>query len=513
MTRFSLTEEGQAKWSIVLAVTFASFVGALSSTLIDVVIPEMMGELGMPLERAHWLATGFLLANTVSLLLTATAIRVVGLQCTYLIGIGVFGAGAILGCVVSNDFLLIFARVIQGAGSGLLGPVAFIAISQIYPPHRRGFAMGIVGAGVLMGPTLGPLFGAVLVDTIGWRWTYAAQVPLAVACLYLGKSLRMFRAEGDARVSFDTHGFLSLCIWVSALLLMLSLSSVYSLSDPLMPALCGVLVISFAYFIRREMREDDPLVAVGLLLVPRFALANLMAFAIGFALYGSLLLIPLYLQSVLGLSATTSGLVLLPAGLIMVALSPLGGHLSDVISPRVVISVGMCGFAISVGMMASLGPHTSFTELVIAVCCGRAALACLLPSLYSAAFRCLPTTAIPQAAGITNFSRQLGGTLGVAGASVFLSDRIATHWQAFIGDLDIANLARSVVADTWTTEQVALSQGRLWASTYGYREVLLYVAVGVAIAGIAGLFMGGSRTATLKATREERVIESDQSGS
>lgn len=478
-------------WAVVVAVSFATFTATLSSTLIDVVIPEVMGEMSIPLERAHWLASGFLLSNTVCLLVAASFIRRFGLKTTFLLGVVVFAVGAVLGSVTSMEGLLILSRVIQGAGTGLLQPVPVVAVARVFPPERLGLAMGIFGAGVLMGPTLGPIFGAVLVDSLGWRSTYIAQIPLAVACFILGELLLSPDPGTPSARWFDWKGFLLLCISISSLLLTLTTASEKTLDDPLIPTICMLSVIGLFLFLHQQLSTGtQPLVEVGLLAFPRFAIANLIAFSVGFALYGSLLLIPLYLQSVLQLSATPSGLVLMPAGLAMVALSPLGGHLSDVLSPRAVVTIGMIFFAISIAMMAAISPLTSFLEIGVAICIGRSALSCLLPSLYSTALRVVPKSAISQAAGIINFSRQLGGTIGVVVVAVLLQGRAVVNWQVFANDIDRSAFHSTFGSVYAFTELLASQNGWVWARTFAYREVLLATSFGVLLVAAGGLFMG-----------------------
>jgi MFS family permease len=246
---------------------------------------------------------------------------------------------------------------------------------------------------------------------------------------------------------------------------------------------------------------------VELFAVPRFTIANLIVFSVGFALYGSLLLVPLYLQSVLHLSATPSGLVLLPAGLVMVALSPLGGHLSDVLAPRLVVPIGMIVYSVSIAMMATIGPVTSFLEIIVAVCIGRMALACLLPSLYSSALRSVPSGALSQASGILNFSRQLGGTIGVAAVAVLLRGRVVANWQAFANDIDRATLHSGFGRSTAFSELVASRDGWIWAQTFGYREVLLATSAGVLLVAVGGLLMGNKASLKRRAenAREQEV--------
>jgi len=342
-----------------------------------------------------------------------------------------------------------------------------------------------------MGPTLGPIFGAVLVDSLGWRSTYIAQVPLAVVCFGLGELLLSPDPGTPSARWFDWKGCVLLCMSVSGLLLTLVTVSESTLEDPLIPTIWAFSVIGFFLFLHQQLSTGkNRLVEVGLLAVPRFAIANLIAFSVGFALYGSLLLIPLYIQSVLQFSATPSGLVLLPAGLVMVALSPLGGHLSDVLAPRVVVTIGMIVFSVSIAMMAAISPITSFLEIGIAICIGRSGLACLLPSLYSSALRAVPNSALSQAAGIINFSRQLGGTIGVATVAVLLKGQAVANWQVFANDID-RTVLRSAFGGVYSfTELFASKNGWVWARTFAYREVLLATSIGVLLIAAGGLFMG-----------------------
>jgi EmrB/QacA subfamily drug resistance transporter len=487
------------RWLVMATVSFAAFVTVLSSTLIDVVIPNVIGSLGMQLDAAQWLASGFLLTNTVFLLVTASFVYKFGIRKTYLVGISIFVTGAILGGVASVEGILILSRLIQGVGAGLLQPLAVLVIARVFSPERRGLAMGIFGVGLLLGPTLGPLFAGVVIDSFDWRFTYFAQVPMGLIALVLGWQFLPDECTSDDKAWFNWVGFICLVLWVAPLLIWLSELEEHGLRTPWVNLLFLISSLSFGALIFSQSRKQGrgALIDLSLFRHARFFIANMIAFAIGFGLYGSLFLIPLYMQSVMVVSPTSSGLVLLPAGLLMVVLSPLAGHLSDLWAPRWPMFVGLLVFAGSILLLSHIDPSTSFAAIAISVCIGRVGLTCVFPSLYSSALRAVPLKDISQASGIINFSRQFGGSFGITTLTLVLGKRLQAHWGA-ISRQDMPENLFGTIAHSPHAREVIL-RGKIvaeryydaWAHTYSFRDAFTLTSLFIVALLLMSLFMGG----------------------
>lgn len=413
-------------------VTFASFITTLSGSVTDVIIPELMGTFGMPLDQGQWLSSGFLAANTVCLLLSATLAERFGIRWTMSWSLVVFCLASVLAAIANTGWLVVMARFLQGGASGLIQPLTILVLAPLFPIERRGLAMGLSGVGILLGPALGPVLAGWFIDYATWRHSFWLQVPLAIACLAL--SLRFLPRSGpfDAILKKGhcrTHIVSVILLCACILALIKSLSDFQAMGRGyehpfaylLMSLVAGILLVL------HQFRSPHPTIDLRLLRFRRFSAATGIAFMIGFVLFGSSILIPLFLQSVIGVPAIQVGMVLMPAGLLMAAMSPFAGHLSDKFAPRNIIWVGLILMAVFSFAQCGLTRVVSLVSIGMWVMIGRLGMAIIFPALYGSALKAVPLSKIGQAAGIINVSRQLGGSLGVACMTMVYNLSLHSH--------------------------------------------------------------------------------------
>ena len=407
------------RWISMATVTLASFITTLSGSVTDVAIPQLMGTFGMSLDQGQWLSSGFLAANTVCLLLSTMLAQRYGIRWTMCFSLLVFCLGSVLAAVANTSMMVVAARFLQGGASGIIQPLTILVIAPLFPIERRGLAMGLSGVGMLLGPPLGPILAGWLIDIATWRYAFWMQAPLAIACL--GLATRFLPRSGPfdsglLRENGRDHVLSIALLCVAVLSLIKSLSDFQALGRGYEHPYLYLFIslVSAIALVSRELHTPTPLIELRLLRFRRFAAATGIMFIIGFVLFGSSILIPLYLQSVIGVPAIQTGMVLMPAGLLMAVISPFAGHVSDRFAPRIIVWAGLALMALFAFAQIGLTRAVSLVSISLWVVVGRTGMALIFPALYGSALKAVPLSKIGQAAGIINVSRQLGGSLGVA---------------------------------------------------------------------------------------------------
>lgn len=418
------------RWWAASVGMIGSFATLLSSTIVNVAIPDIMGALGMTLDEAQWLATAFLAAGTVTMLITAWCIRAFGITVTYIAAMLVFIAGSFLGAAAATSETLLVARVVQGAAAGLVTPIGMVVTAQVFPIQQRGMAMGLLGVGTILAPALGPTMGGYLVDHLSWRWVFLASIPFVAVSLPMAKTFFPAREETGPRPSFDWLGVLLGSVFIVALLVGLAEGQRHGWNHD--PALLWLAtgMVAFVAWVAWEIYTPEPILELRLFRNPRFVAAAAVTFTVGVGLYGSTYVFPLFLQTVSRLIATDSGLLMAPAGLVMALLFPLAGRLADLSSHRLMILGGLLLFALSNWPMTSADALTPAATLLWWYVVGRIGLAMIFPSLNAAAMNPLPLELIAQGSGAVNFLRQLGGAFGINLISLAMNERMVLHQEA-----------------------------------------------------------------------------------
>jgi MFS transporter, DHA2 family, multidrug resistance protein len=427
------------RWLATATAMIGSFATLLTATIINVAIPDIMGALGMTATNAQWLATGFLATSTVTMLISAWAVETYGISRTFLLAMSIFAAGAVMGGFAVSGDTLILARIVQGAGAGLMSPVSMLIIYQVFPLHRRGTAMGIYAVGIILAPALGPAVGGWLVDQFSWRYVFFMAVPFVMASVPLALLFLPQRDVGARQPRFDWTGVALLGVFLIVLLVLLSNGAAYGWESETVALLGFCTVTTCIAFLFWEWHTRDPLLNLRLFVNPRFLAASMVTFVLGAGLFGSTYVLPLFLQTIQGLTPTDSGVLLIPAGLLMAAIFPIAGRLSDELAPRNLILTGLLIFGISALLFRWADGNTPFTTLVLWIALGRVGLALIFPCLNAAALRPLPLELLAQGAGAINFLRQLGGAFGVNLLTIYLMQRSDVHAHLLASTQTAAN--------------------------------------------------------------------------
>lgn len=413
------------KWLVLLTVMIGTMASILSSTIVNVAVPDLSQHFTLGQERAQWVSAGFMLAMTMSMLTTPWLLLRYGLRRTYTGAILTLLIGGVIGGFSINYPMLLTMRVVEGLASGILQPIPAIVILRAFDVKEQGKAMGIFGFGVVLAPAIGPSVGGFLVELFGWRSIFFVVVPFCLVVLVL---IRRFLAinspmMGDAK-SLDWKGLVLVGISTVSLL-----NGLVHLHDDarLGAGLLGLGIASLVGFVVYQLRAQQPLVNMTLFGYRQFAMGALVAFIYGMGLFGSTYLFPVYMQMALQYSPSRAGLVLLPAGIVLAVTIPLAGRLTDRVAPNILVSIGLALLAASFALMTMGASDTSYLMLIAWAIIGRIGLGFVLPALSLGAMRGVDFNLIAQGASTINFLRQLGGAIGVSLVGIVLEWRLAAH--------------------------------------------------------------------------------------
>ena len=419
------------KWYATCTVMIATISVVLSATIVNVAIPAVMGAFGISPVQAQWLSTGFLAAMTATMLLSDWANRAFGQRVTITVALVVFSFGSLLGGVAPNETILTLARVIQGAAAGVVQPMAMILLFKVFRPDERGAAMGIFGVGVVLAPALGPWVGGLLIDAFDWRYVFYLGLPFAGLAIVMATLFLPGRDETGPRPGFDWIGLAFLVVFLGTILNALTNAQRMGWGSDIILFQFAIAAISAFSFVYWEFHTSKPMLDLRLFTHVPFVAASVVAFIMGAGLFGSTYLVPLFVQTIQGLTPTQAGLLLMPSGFVMLLVFPIAGRLSDKVPAAFLIGLGMAIFAWSFWLSTAVEINTAFWTLVWWTILSRIGLGLVFPALSAGSLQVLPAALVGQGSGAMNFIRQLGGAFGVNLLAVFMERRTMLHADAF----------------------------------------------------------------------------------
>ncbi len=477
----------------------------MSITIVNVAIPYIKGAFGMSDSQVQWLSTGFLASTTVSLLVAPWLVASVGQRATFMGLLLVFIAASILGGLGQGMTALIAARVIQGAMTGLIRPVAMEALFAVYPPEDRGMATAMYGMCLGLPLTMATVVGGWLVENFTWRYVFFITLPICVAAVVMGFFFLPGRERSGPRAPFDWAGVVLLFTAVFALLAALSNGQRWGWDDPRVPALVITGLLCGAAFVHWQGRTPHPLLDLAIFRNRLFVTGTLAMFLFGGTFYGIMYLLPQFVQSVLHYSPVTAGQIFLPSTAVLAVLVPLVGKLSDRYPPHWITLPGLACTLFAVWHMTRMDWNTSFFYLATTMAVLSVGMAAFPPPTLSKAIAALPSRLTGHGSGAINFALQLGGALGTAGLVIMLDRRTASHGQHLNAGVNAGNTqaqqqlgqlaelaSRLGVADHQQSAMAGYLMGRvetLWASILAYQDGFWILVGSLVVVAIPSLLL------------------------
>ncbi len=413
-----LTGGALALTALVLAL--GTFMQVLDSTIANVSVPTIAGNLGVSSSQGIWVITAFAVANGISVPMTGWLMGRFGVVRTFVGSVALFTIASFLCGIAWNLPLLIFARILQGAVSGPMIPGSQALLIMVFPPHKRATALAIWSMTTLVAPVCGPVLGGWICDNFHWSWIFLINLPVGAFCAFVCWKFMHNRETPTRKVPIDTIGFALLVVWVGALQVVLDTGKEADwFSSPAIVVETIVAVVAFIAWVIWELGEKHPIVDLSLFKSMNFSVATLV-FSLGYAVFfGANLLQPLWLQTQMGYVATWAGLVVMPAGIVAVILTPFVGKSLGKFDARVIATVAMIAFALSFFMRSGFTSQADVRAMVWPMLVQGIAMSTFFISMVTLCINGLAPHQVPSASGLTNFTRITAGSFAASLATTF----------------------------------------------------------------------------------------------
>jgi DHA2 family multidrug resistance protein len=411
-----------------VAVSLATFMNVLDTSIANVSIPAIAGDLGVSPAQGTWVITSFAVANAISVPLTGWLTQRFGQVRLFTASVLLFVIASWLCGLASNIGMLIAFRVLQGLVAGPMIPLSQTLLLASYPKAKAGMAMAMWGMTVLVAPVVGPLLGGWITDNISWHWIFYINVPVGVFAAALTWSIYGKRDPGPRRVPLDVVGLILLVLFVGAMQIMIDKGKELDwFGSRQIVTLAIVSSVSFLFFLAWELTDKHPVVDLRLFAQRNF-LTGTLALSAGYGLFfGNVVLLPLWLQQYMSYTATWAGLVTAPVGLLAIVLSPWVGKNVSRIDPRKLATIAFVGFALVLWMRSNFNAQADFMTILIPTILQGAAMAFFFIPLQAITFAGLPAERMPAAAGLSNAVRITAGAVGTSVFTTLWESRATLH--------------------------------------------------------------------------------------
>ena len=443
------------KWLITIAVMAGTFMEIIDTTVVNVALPHIAGSLSAGVDEATWVLTSYLVSNAIILPITGWLSALFGRKRFLMLCLVLFTVTSMLCGMAPNLGSLIFFRVLQGVGGGALQPLSQAILLETFPPRERGMAMAIWGIGVVIAPIIGPILGGWITDNWNWRWVFYINLPIGLLSLAMTRAYIFdpdyIRTQRAGRIDYVGLGLL--VVGLAALQIVLDKGEREDwFESAFIIRLALISVVALAFLIYWELKTEHPVIDLRLFKERTYGAGVSIMFFFGFALYGSVVLLPLYLQTLMGYNATLAGLALGGGGLGSLMVMPVVGRLTTRVDSRLLIGIGLLINCLAVYLMSLYNLQIDLFHAAWPRFIQGFGLGCTFVALTTLTMSHVPQEKMGNATGIFNLLRNLGGSFGIATMTTLLSRRAQFHqshlverltpfslpfheWQARVGEV------------------------------------------------------------------------------
>jgi len=444
-----------------IALSLATFMNVLDTSIANVSIPSIAGDLGVSPDQGTWVITSFGVANAISLPLTGWLTRRYGQVRLFTTSVALFVLASFLCALAPSLQMLIFFRVLQGAVAGPMIPLSQALLLASYPASRAGTALAMWSITTLVAPVVGPLAGGWITDNISWPWIFYINIPVGIFAGLASWIIYRRRETPTQRLPIDAVGLALLVIWVGALQVMLDQGKDLDwFSSGTIVALALIALLGFVLFLIWELTERHPIVDLSLFRLRNYWTSTLaISLAYG-TFFGSVVLLPLWLQQYMGYTATLAGVVLAPVGLLAILLTPLVGRTVNRVDPRLYVTASFLTFALVNFMRARFDTDVSFGWLLVPTVIQGAAMACFFVPLVSLSLSGISPDRVPAASGLFQFARITAGSFGTSIVTTLWDRRATLHHSQLVDHLTAASVPTSQALQTLQSSGFAAGQSQ-----------------------------------------------------
>jgi len=447
------TDPYRNRYLIAIAVTLASVLELIDTSIVNVALPDMMGNLGATLDEIAWVSTGYIIANVIVIPMSGWLSAYFGRR-KYLAGsIMLFVVASFL-CGAAHTLVeLVAFRIVQGVGGGALLSTAQATLFEAFPPEEVGIGQAIFGAGVMVGPTIGPTLGGWIVDNYQWPWIFYINVPLGILAAILVLTYVRNASHQERARTVDVPGIALLALCIGSLQWMLERGERYDWFDSrFIVTLLVVSIVSGVLLVWRELTAEEPVIDFRVLKSRQLTAGVLIAAMLGLALYGSVFVLPIFLQQLHGMTAWQTGKIILPGALASAVTMGIVGRNASRLDARITVAAGSLLFLLSMWMLSRLTLDAGAGDMFWPLIWRGTGLGLIFVPLTNATMADVATERLAQGTGMFNLTRQLGGSLGIAVMATLLGRFAAQNRAALVSHL--------ASADAGSTARLAmLTQG------------------------------------------------------
>jgi DHA2 family multidrug resistance protein len=436
-------------WVIAVTVTLATFMEVLDTSIANVALPHISGSLSASADESTWVLTSYLVSNAIILPLSGWFSSLIGRKRFYMSCVALFTVSSFLCGLAPSLGVLVLFRILQGVGGGGLQPSEQAILNDTFPIEKRGMAFAVYGIAVVVAPTIGPWLGGWITDNFSWRWIFYINVPVGIISLILTSLIvsdppYMQRAKAKVKDSFriDYIGIGLISLGLGSMQIILDKGEREDwLSSGFIQVFFALMIVGIIAGILWELREEHPVVDLRMLKDRNFAVATLAMFFLGFVLYASTVLIPQFLQEMMGYTAELAGLALSPGGAVIMFMMPVVGILVSRMNTKYLIAFGCTISALSLFVMASWNLQIDYRHAVLARMMQSFGLAFLFIPINVSAFSFVPKEKTNMGTGIINLARNIGASVGIATVTTLLQRRTQFHQAQLMEHVNTLNQA------------------------------------------------------------------------
>ncbi|MCG1987347.1 DHA2 family efflux MFS transporter permease subunit [Staphylococcus epidermidis] len=500
--------KGITRGKILAAMLFGMFIAILNQTLLNVALPKINTEFNISASTGQWLMTGFMLVNGILIPISAFLFNKYSYRKLFIIGLALFTLGSLV-CAISFNFpIMMSGRVLQAIGAGILMPLGSNVIVTIFPPEKRGVAMGTMGIAMILAPAIGPTLSGYIVQNYDWNVMFYGMFFIGIIAIVIGLFwFKLYQSTTNQKA--DIPGIIYSTIGFGSLLYGFSEAGNKGWGSTEIVTMFIVGTVFIIFFILRELRMKAPMLSLEVLKYPTYTLTTVINMIVMMSLYGGMILLPLYLQNLRGFSALDSGLLLLPGALVMGALGPVAGKLLDTIGikPLAIFGIGIMTYA--TWELSKLNMDTTYLHIMWIYIVRSFGMAFVMMPIMTAGMNALPPRLISHGNAFVNTMRQLAGSIGTAILVTVMTTQQTNHLSAFSEELDKTNpviqdhmreLAQQYGGES-AAMKLLLEHVNKLASVEGVNDAFIVATIISAIALILSLFLQGKKKAQLSAEK------------
>lgn len=477
----SIEKANQPKYGILAVLMIGAFIAFLNNTLLNIALPSIMEDLEVEAATVQWLTTGFMLVNGILVPITAFLIQKYSVRRLFLTAMGLFTAGTVLAGIAHIFGILLIGRMLQAAGTAIMMPLLMTVMLISFPVEKRGTAMGFFGLIMMGAPAIGPTLSGWIIEHYDWRMLFHFITPIAAAIFII--SLFLIKDKKDkVNMRLDLFSLILSSLGFGGILYGLSSAGNKGWDSPHVYVTLIIGGITLIWFILRQLKQDNPMLNFRIYKYPMFALSSVITMVVNMALFSGMLLLPIYVQTIRGISPMDAGLMLLPGALLMAIMSPITGKLFDKFGGRILAIIGLAITVITTYLFSKLTLETTYTHLVILYTFRMFGMSMVMMPVSTNGLNQLPARFYPHGTAMNNTLNQVSGAVGTALLVTIMSNRAESYGKELAAKA-MKNLTEqptpAVLAEI--KQQVAM-QAMLEGINYSFVVATFIAAVSLALA-------------------------------